>query len=155
VGEVFCPFCGHTADSRKWLTQDHGGLSYTHTGMSGDLPDHRGHATSARRAPTELEADLAWVEKRGESLIEQTQFPNARAVALFACRSAGLREIPPLRAGAARLARGSVRLIFVNDVHDWYGVFVWRTWLAGFWACELILQPPSLFNTFSGTASLK
>src|SRR3989454_3691203 len=48
-------------------------------------------------APPELEADLAWVEKRGESLIEQMQFPDARAVALFACRSAGLREILPLR----------------------------------------------------------
>jgi peptide subunit release factor 1 (eRF1) len=48
-------------------------------------------------APTELEADLAWVEKQGESLIEQMQFADARAVALFACRSAGLREVLPLR----------------------------------------------------------
>jgi len=48
-------------------------------------------------APTELQADLAWVEKQGESLIEQMQFADARAVALFACRSAGLREVLPLR----------------------------------------------------------
>src|SRR5438034_7340732 len=47
--------------------------------------------------PTDLEADLEWIEKRGESLIEQMQFPDTRAVALFACRSAGLREILPLR----------------------------------------------------------
>lgn len=46
-----------------------------------------------------LEADLSWVGKQGESLIEQMQFPDARAVALFACRSAGLREVLPLRVG--------------------------------------------------------
>src|SRR5213594_1572097 len=39
-------------------------------------------------APPDIEADLSWVEKQGESLIEQMRFPDARAVALFACRSA-------------------------------------------------------------------
>lgn len=48
-------------------------------------------------AGPELEADLAWVERQGESLIEQMQRPGARAVALFACRSAGLREVLALR----------------------------------------------------------
>jgi peptide subunit release factor 1 (eRF1) len=48
-------------------------------------------------ATTELEADLAWVERQGEALVEQSKCPNARGVALFACRSAGLREVLPLR----------------------------------------------------------
>lgn len=47
-------------------------------------------------AAPELEADLAWVEKRGAALIEQTWSPDTRAVALFACRCAGLREVLPL-----------------------------------------------------------
>jgi hypothetical protein len=52
-------------------------------------------------ATAELEADLAWVERQGESLVEQSSAcPNARAVALFACRSAGLREVLPLRTPA-------------------------------------------------------
>jgi hypothetical protein len=50
-------------------------------------------------ATAELEADLTWVERQGEALVEQSATcPNARAVALFACRSAGLREVLPLRA---------------------------------------------------------
>jgi peptide chain release factor subunit 1 len=50
-------------------------------------------------ATAELEADLTWVERQGEALVEQSAAcPNARAVALFACRSAGLREVLPLRA---------------------------------------------------------
>jgi peptide subunit release factor 1 (eRF1) len=48
-------------------------------------------------ATTELEADLAWVERQGEALVEQSKCPNARGVALFGCRSAGLREVLPLR----------------------------------------------------------
>ena len=48
-------------------------------------------------ATTELEADLAWVERQGEALVEQSKCPNACAVALFGCRSAGLREVLPLR----------------------------------------------------------
>jgi peptide subunit release factor 1 (eRF1) len=50
-------------------------------------------------ATAELEADLAWVERQGEALVEKSDAcPNARAAALFACRSAGLREVLPLRA---------------------------------------------------------
>ena len=48
-------------------------------------------------ATTELEADLGWVERQGTALVEQSKCPNARAVALFGCRSAGLREVLPLR----------------------------------------------------------
>lgn len=42
--------------------------------------------------------DLDWVESEGRALIEQVRFPEARGVALFACRAAGLREVLPLRA---------------------------------------------------------
>lgn len=50
-------------------------------------------------ATDELEADLTWVERQGEALVEKSDAcPNARAVALFACRSAGLREVLSLRA---------------------------------------------------------
>jgi protein required for attachment to host cells len=50
-------------------------------------------------ATAELEADLTWVERQGEALVEKSDAcPNARAVALFACRSAGLREELPQRA---------------------------------------------------------
>jgi hypothetical protein len=49
-------------------------------------------------ATAQLEADLTWVERQGEALVEQpATCPKARAVALFACRSAGLREVLPLR----------------------------------------------------------
>jgi len=41
--------------------------------------------------------DLAWIEARGRSLIEQTEWPDASGVALFACRAAGLREAFPVR----------------------------------------------------------
>jgi hypothetical protein len=44
-------------------------------------------------AAPELEADLAWVEKRSAALVEETWSPDTRAVALFACRCAGLREV--------------------------------------------------------------
>jgi peptide subunit release factor 1 (eRF1) len=50
-------------------------------------------------ATAELDADLAWVERQGEALVGKSEAcPNARAIALFACRSAGLREVLPLRA---------------------------------------------------------
>jgi hypothetical protein len=47
-------------------------------------------------AAPELEADLAWVERRTAVLIEQSWAAETRAVALFACRCAGLREVLPL-----------------------------------------------------------
>jgi len=45
----------------------------------------------------ELDSDLDWVQAEGEALIEQTRFPEAHGVALFACRSLGLREVLPVR----------------------------------------------------------
>ena len=42
-------------------------------------------------------ADLAWIEARGRSLIEQTEWPDANGVALFACQASGLRETLPMR----------------------------------------------------------
>lgn len=44
-----------------------------------------------------LEADLAWVQSQGESVIEQAMFPDAHGVAVFACGTAGLREVLPVR----------------------------------------------------------
>lgn len=44
-----------------------------------------------------LDSDLAWVQAQGESLIEQTRFPEAHGVALFACQGLGLREVLPVR----------------------------------------------------------
>ena len=44
-----------------------------------------------------MDADLSWVQSRGESLIEQAEFPAAQGVALFACQALGLREALPVR----------------------------------------------------------
>jgi peptide subunit release factor 1 (eRF1) len=41
--------------------------------------------------------DLDWVEEQGKSLIEQTRWPEAHGVALFAARAAGLAEAWPVR----------------------------------------------------------
>lgn len=40
--EVFCPFCGHTADSRKWLTQDQ--LEHAKKAASAHMRQRIGHA---------------------------------------------------------------------------------------------------------------
>lgn len=48
-------------------------------------------------ASQELAEDLDWIQAAGESLIEQAQFPEAHGVALFACRSLGVREVLPVR----------------------------------------------------------
>jgi DNA-binding IclR family transcriptional regulator len=77
--------------------------AYLDTGWADEQQRERARAflrseirkTRAGAAP-ELEADLAWLEKRGAALIEQTWSPDTRAVALFACRCAGLREVLPL-----------------------------------------------------------
>ncbi|MBI4246609.1 MAG: hypothetical protein HY614_05420, partial [Candidatus Rokubacteria bacterium] len=45
----------------------------------------------------DLAEDLAWVETRGERVIEQDEHANAGGIALFACRSLGLREVLPVR----------------------------------------------------------
>ncbi len=54
----------------------------------------------ARRATLakEIAEELDWVRSEGESLIEQSRFPEASGVALFACRALGLREVLPVRA---------------------------------------------------------
>src|SRR3970040_1426171 len=46
-------------------------------------------ASSRRAAP----ADLEWMESAGGELFSQAAAPDARGVALFACESAGLREV--------------------------------------------------------------
>jgi len=43
------------------------------------------------------ESDLEWIEAQGEALVSQELFEAARGVALFACESAGLREVLPVR----------------------------------------------------------
>src|SRR3990170_4887606 len=43
------------------------------------------------------ESDLEWIAAQGEALVSQELFGAARGVALFACESAGLREVLPVR----------------------------------------------------------
>src|SRR3990172_1917372 len=43
------------------------------------------------------ESDLEWIAAQGEALVSQELFEAARGVALFACESAGLREVLPVR----------------------------------------------------------
>ena len=50
-------------------------------------------AHSRRAAP----ADLDWILSAGDELVSQTTAPDTRGVALFACESAGLRELLRLR----------------------------------------------------------
>ncbi|HUO62813.1 MAG TPA: Vms1/Ankzf1 family peptidyl-tRNA hydrolase [Terriglobales bacterium] len=49
---------------------------------------------SGRRAAA---ADLAWIQSAGDELISQVAAPDTRGVAIFACASAGLRELLRLR----------------------------------------------------------
>lgn len=51
-------------------------------------------ARDAGRAPAE---DLDWIAERGTALIEQSAYPDVSGVAMFACASAGLRELIPVR----------------------------------------------------------
>jgi len=44
-----------------------------------------------------MDADLEWIQAQGESLIDQSQFPGAQGVAIFACQALGLREVLPVR----------------------------------------------------------
>ena len=46
-------------------------------------------ARSRRAAP----ADLDWIQSAGDELVSQAAAPDTRGVALFACESAGLREV--------------------------------------------------------------
>jgi peptide subunit release factor 1 (eRF1) len=50
-------------------------------------------ARGRRAAP----ADLDWIQSAGDELVSQVASPDARGVALFACASAGLREMLRLR----------------------------------------------------------
>ena len=50
-------------------------------------------ARSRRAAP----ADLDWIQSAGDELVSQAAVPDTRGVALFACESAGLRELLRLR----------------------------------------------------------
>jgi peptide subunit release factor 1 (eRF1) len=51
----------------------------------------------AREAGTAEPEDLDWVEREGEVLVAQAASPEAKGVALFACRALGLREVIPVR----------------------------------------------------------
>jgi peptide subunit release factor 1 (eRF1) len=42
-------------------------------------------------------ADLDWIEEQGTNVIQQTRFPDAHGVALFACQDRSLREILPMQ----------------------------------------------------------
>ncbi len=44
-----------------------------------------------------LAGDLDWIEHQGRLLVEQAGAPEAPGVALFACRTLGLREVLPVR----------------------------------------------------------
>ncbi len=54
--------------------------------------------SKARRAAgvRAAEADLDWIQAQGESLVAQTDWPDAHGVALFACQALGLREVLPV-----------------------------------------------------------
>jgi len=51
-------------------------------------------AREAGRLPAE---DLDWIAERGAALIEQSAYPDTSGVSMFACASAGLRQIIPVR----------------------------------------------------------
>jgi Bacterial archaeo-eukaryotic release factor family 10 len=52
----------------------------------------------ARESTAAALTDLEWIELEGKSLIEQVIFPEADGVVLFACESARLRDVLPVRA---------------------------------------------------------
>ena len=53
----------------------------------------------ARALPgSALGEDLDWIAAQGEALVQQTLFPGATGVVLFACGPLGLREALPVRA---------------------------------------------------------
>lgn len=51
----------------------------------------------ARDAGRARPEDLDWIENQGRALVEQSMWPDAQGVALFACRAAGLAEALPVR----------------------------------------------------------
>jgi peptide subunit release factor 1 (eRF1) len=52
----------------------------------------------AREAGGAALADLDWIEREGESLVNQERFPEAHGVAMFACHALELREVLPVKA---------------------------------------------------------
>jgi len=52
----------------------------------------------AREAGGAALTDLDWIEREGESLVNQTRFPEAHGVAMFACQALELREVLPVQA---------------------------------------------------------
>jgi hypothetical protein len=55
------------------------------------------HLRAAREAGRAAPGDLAWIEAQGQALLEQTLYPDANGVALFAGEALGLREMLSLR----------------------------------------------------------
>lgn len=51
----------------------------------------------ARDAGRAHPSDLDWIDEQGRALIEQSRWPDAHGVALFACHGAGLMEALPVR----------------------------------------------------------
>jgi peptide subunit release factor 1 (eRF1) len=60
------------------------------------LADEIKRARAAGAAP-ELAADLDWIAAEGTALVQQTRYPDAHGVVLFACGALGLREVLPVR----------------------------------------------------------
>ncbi len=56
-----------------------------------------GELRRARQAGGAEPEDLDWVEREGDMLVAQAERPEAKGVAMFACRALGLREMIPVR----------------------------------------------------------
>jgi peptide subunit release factor 1 (eRF1) len=56
-----------------------------------------GELRRARQAGGAEGDDLDWVEREGDMLVAQAELPEAKGVALFACRALGLREVIAVR----------------------------------------------------------
>lgn len=55
---------------------------------------HRARQAEGHR---EIARDLDWIQAEGQALLEQSRFPDAQGVALFACQALRLREVIPVR----------------------------------------------------------
>lgn len=58
----------------------------------------RNELARAREVGAAVAADLDWIEGEAESLVNQTRFPEAHGVAMFACQALELREVLPVQA---------------------------------------------------------
>lgn len=54
---------------------------------------HEIRSARARADGARLSQDLDWIEEQGKLMIDQERCPGARGVALFSCRTLGLREV--------------------------------------------------------------